>query len=81
MGVVQMSNPNEPIFPHHSNLGLIAPGLSKRELFAAMAMQGILANPSTFPKQGYAFAGEVCDHAVLFADYLLAELDGSRATK
>ena len=43
-------NGNEPAFPEpflsHPNLALATkPGLSKREYFAAMAMQGLLSNP------------------------------------
>lgn len=48
-------------------------GLSKRELFAAMAMQGLLAG-------GYhdRFPGEASEQAVLYADSLLAELERGR---
>lgn len=43
-------------------------GLTKRELFAAMAMQGILS------KDGYFFS-EVAGHAVGIADDLIKELE------
>ena len=54
---------------YHSEL----PGLSKRELFAGMAMQGLLAG-------GYhtAFPGEASEQAVMYADALLAELERTR---
>jgi len=53
-----MNNANEPIVPHtfyqkdtNSETGEIrvqSIGLTKREYFAAMAMQGILSNPEFF---------------------------------
>lgn len=45
-------------------------GLTKRELFAAMAMQGLLSSPSTS-----ATVPEVCDAAVLVADALIAAIN------
>ena len=54
-----------PAFPIHGPL--FATGLTKRELFAAMAMQGILANPSWD-------VHDVPVVAVEAADALLAEL-------
>jgi hypothetical protein len=47
-------------------------GLTKRELFAAMAMQGLLANPA------YADHGPLAPAAVFHADALLAELEKSK---
>ena len=48
-----------------------ATGLTKRELFAAMAMQGYLANPNVDPDTAVkAYA----QHSVTYADALLAEL-------
>lgn len=42
-----MTNPNDPAFPETSgeNGAEIKKGLSKREYFAAMAMQAIVSNP------------------------------------
>ena len=42
-----MTNPNDPAFQHINTEGLTGNwsfGLTKREYFAAMAMQGILSN-------------------------------------
>lgn len=45
-------------------------GLTKRELFAAMAMQGLLANQHSFGSK----RSEVANNAVTAADALIAEL-------
>ena len=58
-----------PAFP---TLGpLAATGLTKRELFAAMAMQGIASNPNAATTEG---PDVVAGAAVEAADALLAEL-------
>jgi hypothetical protein len=44
-------------------------GLTKRELFAAMAMQGLLADPYTSGSHQI-----VADESIKFADALIAEL-------
>jgi hypothetical protein len=49
-------------------------GLTKREMFAAMALQGILARDD-YPGS----AKEKCQDAVTFADGVLLELDRSKA--
>lgn len=51
--------------------GDYSPGLTKRELLAAMAMQGMSGNNSVFEGVGAAFVAEA---AVEMADALLAEL-------
>lgn len=51
-----------------------APGLTKRELFAAMAMQGFAAVPCPGGVTNQAIAHDV-GSAVLYADALLAELE------
>lgn len=51
------------------------PGLTKREYFAALAMQGLLANPGLDVAHDVDDAAEV---AVLFADKLLARLGGGQ---
>ena len=76
-----MSNPNDndPAFPipHFArpdgrvDYGLS--GLTKRELFAAMAMQGILANPCRQTSTSETYAEAAID-GVRYADALLAEL-------
>ena len=45
-------------------------GLTKREYFAAMAMQGLCAD-NTYPKR------EIIMHSVIFADALINELNKS----
>lgn len=63
-----MTNANSAAFPSYPIEG----GLTKREYFAALAMQGILANPgSDFV---YSTDTDVVTAAVLFADKLLARL-------
>lgn len=72
---------------HHSNAGLregVVTGLTKRELFAAMAMQGMLSNPGG-PVQANSMSGwnstvncthgDVAHEAIKFADDLLSELE------
>jgi hypothetical protein len=50
----------------HKEGTILIKGLSKREYFAAMAMQGLLANPNI---------SVVTSDAVLYADKLIAELN------
>ena len=57
---------------------LFATGLTKRELFAAMAMQGALANPKAVNADDAALVAAV---AVECADALLAELAKPREVK
>ena len=61
---------NAPAFPVDGN-GIHAPelGLTKREYFAAIAMQGLLSNPSECPLSGYA------NDAVKAADELIKALN------
>lgn len=49
-------------------------GLSKREYFAAIALQGILSNSELLNRSGH---GEAAKKAVDFADQLIAELNKS----
>lgn len=66
-----MSNANDTAFPVvHSGGGVQYYGLGKRELLAAMAMQGMLANP----EGGDRHQDLIADYAVSYADALLAEL-------
>ena len=61
-----MKNADKPAYPFHSG------GLTKRELFAAMAMQGICANPtSKIP----AYGKEIAQVAIEIADELLKQLE------
>ena len=76
-----MENGNRPINPVFempddlsSNLsGKDVIGLTKREYFAAMTMQGILSG------QNYHFQHEIADSAVYMADALLAELNKTKS--
>jgi hypothetical protein len=64
---------NEAAFPSSPYLGRYDPewGLTKRELIAAMAMQGLLANPNLV--NGIT-ASLIADWAVDHADALIARL-------
>ena len=72
-----MTKANEPAFPYYHNIDYWGSGLSKREYFAAKAMQGILsANAPAMEEVNdknvdYVVARE----AVASADALLAELE------
>jgi hypothetical protein len=48
-------------------------GFSKREYFAAMAMQGLLSNSVTY--QGHSSESEIAAQAVWMADALLTQLE------
>jgi hypothetical protein len=50
-------------------IGEQAPGLKKRELFAAMALQGLLAKPSVI------LGKTVAEEAVKMADHLIKALE------
>lgn len=78
-----MSNKNEPAYPTQevrdlNGNGIMAPsyGLTKRELIAAMAMQGLLSNNCEEPN----ITGQdsICKHyadiSVMYADALLEAL-------
>lgn len=73
-----MKNGDMPAIGHAGRIGengyACAPGLTKRELFAAMAMQGIRTT-MTHMHSRYA---EVADMAVDQADALLAALEKSK---
>lgn len=72
-----MSNANEPAYPNElaspTNDGYLSTsGLTKRELFAAMAMQGFLSNKA----HATSFAPEEdAQYVIRIADALLAELE------
>jgi hypothetical protein len=59
---------SEPVYPYSPFSS--DRGLTKRDLFAAMAMQGLLAATDL----GYQTNDELARGAVAFADALLAEL-------
>lgn len=70
-----ITRPDDTTFPcYEDNEGKIVIteiGLTKRELFSAIALQGLLANPSRmeFPQDPYAV------QAVEFADKLIEQLN------
>lgn len=71
-----MTDPNAPAFSNDPDWLLKAKGygsgLTKREYFAAMAMQGAEASMvNRWPVP----AKEVAEHAVILADALIAELN------
>lgn len=72
-----MSRANEPAYPcalDEFNKGLS--GLTIREHFAAMAMQGEMARPS-----GCEVPRNIAEFSVRCADALIAELDNTRADR
>lgn len=64
-----ITNPNDTAFPDQH---LIGQGLTKREFFAAMAMQGLLSNPNI---------SCVTSLAVLFADQLIKALNQTQTNE
>jgi nitrogenase subunit NifH len=68
------TNPNEPINMVEYNNNYISTGLTKREYFAAKAMQGIIAN-----KDGLDIKIErIVESAVDIADALIEELNKTK---
>jgi hypothetical protein len=63
------TNPDEPVQPEEYNTNYRFNGLTKREYFAAMALQGLLATNSTTSTEYYAI------DAVRVADALINELN------
>lgn len=68
-----MENSEKPAFVVENNTE-IYPGLSKREYFAAMAMQGFISNANDGAPRGFA---DVCERSLMFADELLKQLEGN----
>jgi hypothetical protein len=64
-----MTNPNDPAYPSHNKHH----GLTKREYFAAMAMQGLLAQESE--AWGFGDKEKLATEAVAQADALIAALN------
>jgi len=80
-----MTNPNDAAFSkaafYHPDGGLDKPQevLTKREYFAAMAMQGLISNLSKYVQvhqksSGHELIYPTMDMAVIIADALIAEL-------
>ena len=68
-----MTKPNDPAFPVSPSDYSAKHGLTKREYFAAMAMQGLLASDTHFTL--------VTDRAVDFADMLIEKLNSTEDAK
>lgn len=71
-----MENSKQPAFPHVAfnqqgeyTTGLFANGLTKREYFAAMAMQALLTGDPAYSEE------KVAEKSVSIADKLLKALD------
>ena len=74
----QMTKPNEPAFNY--DIGHPEEGLTKREYFAALAMQGLISNLSAYVQvhqksSGHELNYPTMDTAVIIADALIAELN------
>lgn len=74
-----MSRADESAFPSKQDTYSAENGLTKRELFAAMAMQGMLADHTLAIGYGKSEGDELMENtvssAVRYADALLAELE------
>jgi hypothetical protein len=67
-----MIDGNEPAMPvDRDRVNMNCTGLTKREHFAALAMQGLMANGSRNP---YNWKDMIADRAVEVADALIIEL-------
>ena len=73
MEALKMANPELPAFPINDVTG--NEGLTKRECFAAMAMQGACADTACKEAHG------IAEFAVKCADCLLAELAKEQETE
>ena len=72
-----MSNKDEPAYPHQQidsdgHHHATDSGLTKREVFAKAAMQGMLANPHVFAEMS---KEKIVPESIKFADALLKELE------
>jgi hypothetical protein len=67
------TKPNEPIHTIEYNNNYISNGLTKREYFAAMALQGLLSN-----NNNYVYSVK---SAVEFADDLIEELNKTKTNE
>lgn len=65
-----MENGKQMAFPTKLVNGELHTGLTKREYFAAIAMQGLLANPNTLNRGGI-----IATESVIIADSLLKALE------
>lgn len=68
-----MTQPNDPAFPVSPADYSAKHGLTKREYFAAMAMQGLLANDTHYAL--------MTEKAVHYADMLIEKLNSTEDAK
>ena len=69
-----MSTKNEYAFPAHGSMGeVVSSGVTKREYFAGLAMQGLCADPNNHDL--FSSIEHAAQNAVAIADVLLAELE------
>ena len=74
-----MSESNMPAFPSHGTMGeVVETGLTKREYFAGLAMQGICASPFQPEESGARAMQQDAANAVKMADALIAELERTK---
>jgi len=71
------TNSNKSAFPIFTETGIHQDGLTKREYFAAMAMQGILAAPEECFINQWDYIG-IAKCAVVAADALLKQLQNPK---
>jgi hypothetical protein len=69
------TNPDEPIQTIEYNNNYISNGLTKREYFAAMALQGLLSDYEAISIQDYS------KYAVQLADTLIEELSKTKTNE
>lgn len=73
-----MKNGNESAFAYgfaNEQSHQEVPGLSKREYFAAMAMQGLLSNSHVIQIHQKSAIDWIAEHSILQADALLDQLE------
>jgi len=73
-----MNNTNEPAFPNDGNHQFSDKGITKREYFAARAMQGLLASPYCHDLTNNINLPDlsmIAEQAVAYADALLKALE------
>jgi hypothetical protein len=73
-----MENGKQPITPINYDAAYNSEGLTKREYFAGLAMQGILASNTEGLAHGYIDMSGIIQSAVRASDALLAELEKTK---
>lgn len=77
MSIESEGNGTECAFPVlEAEIGInFHPGLTKREHFAGLAMQGWLARCANVPHSAYVNPDDIAENAIEFADALLKKLE------